>query len=37
MGLALSQGTTDYILVVIQNLDMHQKTITGFKSLTMDV
>lgn len=24
MGLALSQGTTDYILVVIQNLDNYR-------------
>lgn len=30
MGLALSQGTTDYILVVIQKLDIHRYTITGF-------
>lgn len=38
MGLATNQGTTDYILVVIQNVDIHQQTITGqfVLVLTMD-
>lgn len=32
MRLAVSQGLTDYILVVIQNLDIHQQTISPFFS-----